>query len=463
MKMFELMPHLREGLTIASILAWLPACGDPGGLTKSYDPKIMTRDAQSKKFMDSEYVVQAMLAPEKIPDQVVTEKDVERWRMSLIPPSTMLSNGPMLNVDTENLSLAAETIDGTDVHEQSDLRIYDTPIRNQGSRPWCTAFATIAAVENLSKRFFSTELDLSEIHHFQSYQVYQTLPSLSAGKNQGFIDEALWPYYGTRKAGADANVRAKLGGSKTMQLNLSDVVASISSGAPVVINLDVNGSFMRPKAGGIIVPGGFGQGGHAIALTGVVLDSRIDGGGYFVIKNSWGTTWGDNGYGYIPFSYCKYSYCYAWSISDITVNDDQGKPREKSPPSDPNPLPSPAPSPSPTPPPTPEPQPNPNSDITAESFTLTSSFMDYRGLFGAHFFVLNIDAKPEVLSQVQSIIYRIDGYRPFKVNIPLTSTSSDATQSRSYKIWSGENVAADATLILKDGRKLNLKGISVTL
>lgn len=38
---------------------------------------------------------------------------------------------------------------------------------------------------------------------------------------------------------------------------------------------------------------------HAVAIVGYKLDSTVDPDckGYFIIKNSWGTTWGENGYG----------------------------------------------------------------------------------------------------------------------------------------------------------------------
>jgi C1A family cysteine protease len=43
--------------------------------------------------------------------------------------------------------------------------------------------------------------------------------------------------------------------------------------------------------------------GHAVALVGYRSDSQFPGNGYFIYRNSWGETWGDHGYGYMPFEY----------------------------------------------------------------------------------------------------------------------------------------------------------------
>ena len=40
---------------------------------------------------------------------------------------------------------------------------------------------------------------------------------------------------------------------------------------------------------------------HTVSLIGYKDDSTCPGGGYWIVKNSWDTTWGDNGYGYIPY------------------------------------------------------------------------------------------------------------------------------------------------------------------
>ena len=43
------------------------------------------------------------------------------------------------------------------------------------------------------------------------------------------------------------------------------------------------------------------QGGHAVTIVG--YDEKKSGGGAFLIKNSWGTDWGERGYGWIPMKY----------------------------------------------------------------------------------------------------------------------------------------------------------------
>ena len=53
-------------------------------------------------------------------------------------------------------------------------------------------------------------------------------------------------------------------------------------------------------------------GGHAVLVTGYVDNTKLpagiaagSGGGYLIIKNSWGTGSGDGGYFYVPYDYIK--------------------------------------------------------------------------------------------------------------------------------------------------------------
>ncbi len=48
-------------------------------------------------------------------------------------------------------------------------------------------------------------------------------------------------------------------------------------------------------------PGQVGWVNHAVTLTGYHDDPAVAGGGYWIVKNTWGDWWGDDGYGYIRY------------------------------------------------------------------------------------------------------------------------------------------------------------------
>jgi C1A family cysteine protease len=91
----------------------------------------------------------------------------------------------------------------------------------------------------------------------------------------------------------------------------------LAFGIPTVVGLRVTPAFDRPDADGFMVgmDNSTSRGGHAVLITGVINNSQIEkrlpnaplgaGGGYFIIKNSWSTCFGDAGYIYIPFDWFK--------------------------------------------------------------------------------------------------------------------------------------------------------------
>jgi C1A family cysteine protease len=44
-------------------------------------------------------------------------------------------------------------------------------------------------------------------------------------------------------------------------------------------------------------------GSHAVFCAGYVTDATWPGGGYLIVKNSWGADWGDQGYFYMPWAF----------------------------------------------------------------------------------------------------------------------------------------------------------------
>ncbi|MGQ0669311.1 MAG: C1 family peptidase [Actinomycetota bacterium] len=50
------------------------------------------------------------------------------------------------------------------------------------------------------------------------------------------------------------------------------------------------------------------RGGHAVAIAGYTPDR-------FVVRNSWGTTWGDRGFAYASAAYAQAAFTEAYGIS----------------------------------------------------------------------------------------------------------------------------------------------------
>jgi hypothetical protein len=55
----------------------------------------------------------------------------------------------------------------------------------------------------------------------------------------------------------------------------------------------------------VMVPPKVRTSGHSVVLVGYRKDRVFPGGGYFVLRNSWGAAWGDHGYCYITFDYVE--------------------------------------------------------------------------------------------------------------------------------------------------------------
>ncbi len=97
----------------------------------------------------------------------------------------------------------------------------------------------------------------------------------------------------------------------------------LNSGFPLSVGIGTPGSFMNADSTGFVrVASGKEEsdGGHCILAVGFVDNKDLPrgvspggGGGYLIIRNSWGSGWGDGGYAYLSYDWLK-KWCRAMTV-----------------------------------------------------------------------------------------------------------------------------------------------------
>jgi hypothetical protein len=198
------------------------------------------------------------------------------------------------------------------------------PVRDQGQRGTCLAFAVTAAHEVARSGGLPPD-DLSEEALYWgckradgNWSSGTTFGSASTALGRwGQPLEAEWPYDPQRPAGVAYPPPSSAGGSgwfrsglRRLAVVLADVRTLLDSGTPVLLGVTVFDTFYRPDAAGRIAnppPGASARGRHAV----LAVDHRA---GEFLIRNSWGITWALGGYAWIGDTYVGAHADDAWVI-----------------------------------------------------------------------------------------------------------------------------------------------------
>ena len=168
-----------------------------------------------------------------------------------------------------------------------------------------------------------------------------------AVETRGVCRHALWPYaaapatpvFGKPEAvefppgtHEDAQKRRILSGLYLLGTpNNVDEIRGILAGVngrrpmPVCVTVDTfegcdGGTFAFPTTRddeGRLVSVARWQGRHGLLLAGYVDEAAYAGGGYFIVRNSYGEEWGEGGYGKMPYAYLE---CFALEAGTILQN-----------------------------------------------------------------------------------------------------------------------------------------------
>lgn len=105
----------------------------------------------------------------------------------------------------------------------------------------------------------------------------------------------------------------------------------LAGGQPVVASLHVTEDFRGPGLGAngyLTGVGSEAEGGHAVHVTGYVANEELpeglphaSGGGWIIVKNSWGACYGDGGYVYVPSSWARVHFKHLVAFLNPAMSD----------------------------------------------------------------------------------------------------------------------------------------------
>ena len=218
-----------------------------------------------------------------------------------------------------------------------NLSSWFSPAKDQGELGSCTANAAASLIEYFEYRAFGKFTEPSRLFLYKTARnlLHQSGDSgtflrsmMGAMVLFGAPPEEYWPYQITEYDKEPSpfcyafaqNYQAisyyRLDPPGTTPLNLlSSIKKSLAANLPLMFGFTVYHSIVQAGTNGGKIPfperGDKLEGGHAVVACGYDDKMKIrhvnanakETVGAILIKNSWGTEWGDNGFGWIPYEY----------------------------------------------------------------------------------------------------------------------------------------------------------------
>jgi hypothetical protein len=216
-----------------------------------------------------------------------------------------------------------------------DLRADWWEVGDQGSTGSCVGWAStdavfrwhmvkagrIAEAERLSVRYVwmaAKEIDeyTSEPSTFLEYEGTSLKSALDVARKLGLVLEPVLPFGRAKLYQGDAPTfyglasELRIGAYYNLQTNAQAWRLWLNDHGPILTRLNVDATWENATATGgkLDVYQGPGQGGHAVALVGYTPE-------HFIVRNSWGTDWGDQGFGYASLAYAAAAFSEAYGVT----------------------------------------------------------------------------------------------------------------------------------------------------
>jgi C1A family cysteine protease len=261
---------------------------------------------EPSKYMSKEAVIQEYLRlknSKAIASEALTAEEQLRLN-SLVPISNL--------VDSKSF-IVQKPVGAVEIKDV-DLRFRDTPVKDQGQYGYCTAYAGIAGMENM----LNSGLNLSEWHLWSLYQQPNMGAFFKAISSNYVCDEKNYPTGGKADSQCSILAHVKLT-SYSGVAGSAGIQDALNRG--LVVDLATNVPAAMMKCPSVISPNSSFQAGagHAMLIVGIYNDARLDEP-ILILKNSWNSGCGDNGYFYFPYALCNRAIgggCWTWSFNSV--------------------------------------------------------------------------------------------------------------------------------------------------
>jgi C1A family cysteine protease len=219
-----------------------------------------------------------------------------------------------------------------------DLRKYMTEVEDQGELGSCTANAVAGAYEYLVKRHQEIDdYDVSRLFIYYNARAIDDEVDEDAGsrissaiqslQDSGACSEETWPYdidKFTEEPDESAYEEAGkfiVEDVQAVPVNLNKWKQALAEGHPIIFGINLFDSFDKQRKPGLVPAptktetARESHSGHSMLCVGYSDTDRV-----FIVRNSWGSDWGDKGYCYIPYDYLmneKYNFGDSWIIRQL--------------------------------------------------------------------------------------------------------------------------------------------------